>query len=120
MRSIGPFETTPNSFLIPGTVYETQTFVHVRWSWLTLLAGQLVLAFVFFVSTIVATSRLGAQVSKSSVLATIFALNPNVSIEDHAGCMEEAARSSKARVSERALLLQPLTQRETERPRSNL
>ncbi|KAK0718032.1 hypothetical protein B0T26DRAFT_610228, partial [Lasiosphaeria miniovina] len=58
-----------------GTVYETQTFVYVRWGWLTFLAAQIGLALGFFVWTVAATRRLGTQVFKSSILAALFALH---------------------------------------------
>lgn len=60
-----------------GTVLEMQTFVQVRWVWLTLIVLQLGLALIFFIMTVIATRRLGAQVRKSSALETLYALHPN-------------------------------------------
>ncbi|KAK0622019.1 hypothetical protein B0T17DRAFT_535678 [Bombardia bombarda] len=112
IRSIGPFEDTQNAFMVHGTVYETQTFVHVRWSWLTFLAAQVVLAFGFFAWTVAATRRLGARVHKSSVLATLFALYSDGPDSQGHGArgqggrdIEEMAKSSRAQVTEKVLLL---------------
>ncbi|KAK4676866.1 hypothetical protein QC764_403660 [Podospora pseudoanserina] len=66
-----------NAFPVVGTVPEVQTFVQVRWVWLTLIVLQLGLALIFFIMTVIATRHLGAQVRKSSVLETSYALHPN-------------------------------------------
>lgn len=52
-----------------------QTFVHVRWEWLGMLASQLVLTAVFLAFTMLSTRRAHMQVIKCSSLATLCALD---------------------------------------------
>lgn len=55
-----------------GTVWEIQTCVGVRWEWLALPAGLLLLTVVFLVLTIAKTRLTHAQVWKSSIFAVLF------------------------------------------------
>lgn len=55
-----------------GTVWEIQTCVGVRWEWLALPAGLLLLTVVFLVLTIIKTRSTHAQVWKSSIFAVLF------------------------------------------------
>ncbi|KAG9254862.1 uncharacterized protein F5Z01DRAFT_654991 [Emericellopsis atlantica] len=58
---------------IEGDVLQTETFVVVRWPWLSALAAQIGLSIVFVVSVAVHTARLGVAVVRSNNLAELFA-----------------------------------------------
>ncbi|KAH8894728.1 hypothetical protein GQ53DRAFT_839680 [Thozetella sp. PMI_491] len=79
-----------DSHSINGTVWAMQTYVHVRWGWISFLASQLVVGAVFLISTIVVSFRHHAAevmaakeagaghqspVLKSSAFAVLFALS---------------------------------------------
>lgn len=55
-----------------GTVWEMQTCVGVKWQWLALPVGLLVLTIVFLVLTIIRTRSNQARVWKSSIFAVLF------------------------------------------------
>lgn len=55
-----------------GTVYGTQTCIRVKWVWLALPAGLLLLTIVFLLLTIVKTRSRQAPVWKSSIFAVLF------------------------------------------------
>lgn len=56
-----------------GLAYDRENFVSVRWEWLTLPLGLLILSLIFLVATIVKTSKERDQVGvwKTSALATL-------------------------------------------------
>jgi len=85
----GPSKAGANSFEVAGEVLASVTFVSVRWEWLALLAGQLVLSFAFLAATVVQTAQLGVPVLKSSALAMMLALDGKT--RDTAGGMEGVA-----------------------------
>lgn len=56
IRSTGDITVPPHTNYVSGTVWENQTCVHVRWSWLSLPASMVVCSILFLVATIVSTS----------------------------------------------------------------
>ncbi|OAA59656.1 hypothetical protein SPI_05854 [Niveomyces insectorum RCEF 264] len=73
-RSMQPFKGVPNSYVINGTAWTNETYVHVRWGWLAFLGAQIVICIAFLIFTIVATHMSGTMVLKSSPLAALLAL----------------------------------------------
>lgn len=55
-----------------GSNYES--FILVRWEWLSLLGCQVILTAIFLTSVIIHTARLGVDVVKSANTAELFAL----------------------------------------------
>ncbi|KAK2608337.1 hypothetical protein N8I77_006955 [Diaporthe amygdali] len=55
-----------------GTVWETQTCVHVNWAWISLPAGLLLLTIVFLLLTVLRTNSKRVRPWKSSMLAVLF------------------------------------------------
>ncbi|KAH8904952.1 hypothetical protein BR93DRAFT_882125 [Coniochaeta sp. PMI_546] len=70
--------TSTTDPVIDGTAYTPQAFVKVHWGWISVLSLQLGFTLVFLFLTILATGRKGMQVFKSSSLATLCALRPEV------------------------------------------
>ena len=56
-------------------MYTLQTFVRVNWSYIAVLASQLLLSSVFLVATAASTAAAGLQVFKGSSLATMCGLD---------------------------------------------
>ncbi len=66
---------SPDTAQVTGTVYAPQTFVAVRWGYVSLLAAQLSLVLVFFVATVAQTYASRMQILKGSAFATMCALD---------------------------------------------
>ncbi|KAK4195627.1 hypothetical protein QBC40DRAFT_269118 [Triangularia verruculosa] len=63
------------SSIVPnGTAWKEETYILVRWEWLSLVAVQIVLSLVILILIIVQTSVLGVPVVKSSILPAFFAV----------------------------------------------
>jgi hypothetical protein len=58
---------------IYGDAYDKETYVSVRWGWLSLPLGLLILSFVFLVATIIKSAKETGQVGvwKTSAIATL-------------------------------------------------
>jgi hypothetical protein len=61
-----------NSDQINGTAWKTDTYVRVRWAWLTLPAGSVLLTFIFLLGSILRNRNRDVATWKSSVLAVLF------------------------------------------------
>lgn len=61
-----------SSNMVRGTELDMETYVHVRWPWLTLPVLCVISALVLLICVILQTRREGALVWKSSVLAYLF------------------------------------------------
>lgn len=59
---------------ITGSMVTTETFVVIRWQWLSLLATQVVLTIVFLLFVVIHTARLDVEIVKSSNIAELLAL----------------------------------------------
>jgi hypothetical protein len=64
-----------NAFPVVGKAWAEESFVRVRWGWITYMAAEILLAIVFLIVTIVYTRQLRMKVLKSSPLATLLALS---------------------------------------------
>ncbi|KAK4213171.1 hypothetical protein QBC37DRAFT_464241 [Rhypophila decipiens] len=60
---------------VQGTSLAVVTVVAVRWAWLSFLAAEIVLTGVFLGWTIIATSKAGTKVWKTSTMATMLTLD---------------------------------------------
>lgn len=78
MRTPSPDRSSMNAYLINGTVLTYQTYVKVRWGWITILAVEQIMACVFVIITIVHTQRRSVDVLKRSVLASLVVLDESV------------------------------------------
>jgi negative regulator of sigma E activity len=58
-----------------GEALELETFVQVRWPWLTLIASQTFLSIVLVVVTMVKTLGAGIEAIKTASLPALFAIN---------------------------------------------
>lgn len=64
---------TSNSAAAPGTVFQNETIIHVRWAWFTLPAALALFTLIFFFYTLVVTAKNGRHTNwKSSPLALLF------------------------------------------------
>ncbi|CAI4215990.1 unnamed protein product [Parascedosporium putredinis] len=63
---------------IAGTAWKDETFVQVRWPWLTFLAAMIAMSFFFFLFTVITTHRLQVPVLKGSAIGSMLAPNPEV------------------------------------------
>ncbi|CAG9983269.1 unnamed protein product [Clonostachys byssicola] len=67
-----------------GIAYKSETYVRIRWEWLTFLAAQICLTILFLVAVIVQTAKLDMEVVKSSNMAELFAIHATDSKDDRA------------------------------------
>ena len=74
MASIRSSDALP----ITGTAWKDETFVQVRWPWLTFLAAMIAMSFFFFLFTVITTHRLRVPVLKGSAIASMLVPNPEV------------------------------------------
>ncbi|ERS95456.1 hypothetical protein HMPREF1624_08334 [Sporothrix schenckii ATCC 58251] len=74
LRTMQPFKGVANAYLVEGTAWTTETYVHVRWGWLAFLGAQIAICIAFLVFTIAATHISETMVLKSSPLAVLVAL----------------------------------------------
>ncbi|KAL1905955.1 hypothetical protein Sste5344_008344 [Sporothrix stenoceras] len=74
LRTMQPFKGVPNAYMIEGTAWANETYVHVRWGWLAFLGAQIAICIAFLVFTIAATHSSGTMVLKSSPLAALMAI----------------------------------------------
>jgi hypothetical protein len=58
-----------------GTVLATESYVHVRWAWLTFLAIQIVLAVSFLLGIMVQTAVWNVKILKGSSTAALLAIS---------------------------------------------
>ncbi|KAK4043715.1 hypothetical protein C8A01DRAFT_32244 [Parachaetomium inaequale] len=58
-----------------GTVLSTETYVHIRWAWLTFLAIQIVLSVSFLVGIMVQTAVWNVKILKGSSTAALLAIS---------------------------------------------
>jgi hypothetical protein len=67
--------TAPSTIYVTGTSYSVETFVHIKWPWLSLLIGLVGASILFLLATIdTAISRV--EVMKSDALAAVTILSP--------------------------------------------
>ena len=59
---------------VNGTALGMETFVHVRWEWLSLLIAQVSLSILVLLYIIIATARSGVEVLKTDALAALLAI----------------------------------------------
>lgn len=59
---------------VVGKALERETFIKVRWEWLTFLAVQICFTSVFLIVVMVHTARLDVDIVKSSNISELFAL----------------------------------------------
>ncbi|KAK5659839.1 hypothetical protein OQA88_13302 [Cercophora sp. LCS_1] len=82
---------------VNGTSWADTTFVAIHWGWVSFLAVELVLSYLFLVATMHRTAKMGTPVLKSSELATVIAATTEIG---HAvgsvNGMEEAKEKAKA------------------------
>ncbi|XXH00032.1 hypothetical protein Hte_006373 [Hypoxylon texense] len=74
LRMLQPYNGSQNSFLINGTAWEPETYVSIRWGWITLLAAQVAFGTACCGFAIWQSHQLRIPILKSSALAMIFAL----------------------------------------------
>lgn len=106
MRLLGRDGDVENAFSVNGTMLAMQVFVEVRWPWLALLVGEVVLAFTLFAWTLWETRRRGAPVFKSSALATLLAFDEPRGGRD-AGWVKREAMGRTATLAGRGMVGSP-------------
>lgn len=60
---------------ITGESFDTETYIIVRWSWISFLSIQIGLTLVFVAFAAIDTAQLGVPIIKSSNLGELFALH---------------------------------------------
>lgn len=53
-----------------------ETYIHIRWGWISLLGGLIVLSTIFLLATMFKTKRLKVEAMRSSSLAAMTILSP--------------------------------------------
>lgn len=67
-----------------GLAFKTETYVRVRWAWLSYPAAVIVLSLLYLISTIIETTHREVAIWKSSNLAMLFhGKNLNLEKPDH-------------------------------------
>ncbi|KAH8881779.1 hypothetical protein GQ53DRAFT_847992 [Thozetella sp. PMI_491] len=67
---------TASTFTINGTAWSEETYVYVRWGWLSILVIQVFVGTLFFVATVTLTGGSGTPTLKNSPLAAMLAIRP--------------------------------------------
>lgn len=78
---------------VVGQTPVQETFIVVRWEWLSFLASQLGLTLVFLLAIIIHTASLDIDIVKSSNISELFA-NRGMSISDSSTSEQEATEST--------------------------
>lgn len=81
-----------------GEALQRETFIKVRWEWLTFLAAQIGLTAVFIVVVMFHTARLDVDIVKSSNISELFALGNNnwsKSLNDEHGSLKSSGINTK-------------------------
>lgn len=73
-RCVSSLRQTDEGGAISGEGSNYESFILVRWEWLSLLGCQVILTAIFLISVIIHTARLGVDVVKSANTAELFAL----------------------------------------------
>ncbi|KAK5659758.1 hypothetical protein OQA88_969 [Cercophora sp. LCS_1] len=89
--------TAPNASIEnKGVVYGQENWVKINWGWVSFLAAEILLSYIFLAATVYRTIRLGTPVLKSSELATILASTEGLSnAVGSVNNMDEAVERSK-------------------------
>ena len=66
----------PSTIYVSGTSYSVETFVHVKWPWLSLLIGLVGASILFLLITIIHSAISRVEVMKSDALAAVTILSP--------------------------------------------
>ncbi|RDW66797.1 hypothetical protein BP5796_09546 [Coleophoma crateriformis] len=75
VRTYIGYGLTTQSIYVDGQSFAVETFVHVRWRWLTLLFGLVAASVVFLIGTVLTTSRYRVDAMKSNALAAVTVLS---------------------------------------------
>lgn len=75
IRTMRPFDNKNDSYLIFGTAWTNETYIHVRWGWLAFLTTQVVAGTTLLAFTIWSTAKAEEPITKSSQLAVMAALD---------------------------------------------
>ncbi|XDG08167.1 hypothetical protein ABKA04_007782 [Annulohypoxylon sp. FPYF3050] len=78
IRTLEPDQSGTGGFLINGTAWAMETYVHIRWGWIAFPASMIAVTVVFFVMTVIIASRSDVEVGKSSTLPIFCALNSRI------------------------------------------
>lgn len=81
-----------------GETLAPETYVTVRWAWLSLISLQVGLSAAFLIITILETSSAGIAVVKNSALSTLFAINSEDKTQLEQGLASQAHQSEYRRI----------------------
>jgi len=76
MRSPTQTQTIKHIETVEGVAKASQTFITIKWGYVSFLVVQIFFALLYLATTIVLTYRGDVQVIKSSAVATLLALSP--------------------------------------------
>jgi hypothetical protein len=103
--------TTNETHVFPGTAWENEVYVNIRWGWLSFLAAELVLVIAFTAFTAFMTHRDAVPVLKSSALAAFLAPDGEtqhlIGSIDNLGSAKEKSKETHVRFDNRNLILIP-------------
>jgi hypothetical protein len=93
-----------SSMTVSGQIGTVETYVHVRWVWLTLPGALILSSAAFLVLAVLETRRRNAEVWKDSSLALIFhGLEQNgesTGLVNKLSCMEDVAKGMRVRLEQ--------------------
>jgi hypothetical protein len=88
-----------------GTAYKLETFVHVKWPWLTMPIALVSLSIPFLIATMIVNSRKKALTWKSNGLALLFHRLEGVEIREASesvGQIDDIARKTRVKLAKSA------------------
>ena len=89
-----------------GTAYKLETFIHVKWPWLTMPIALVTLSMLFLIATMIANSRKKALTWKSNSLALLFHGLEGMEMRDAGEVvdqMEDIARKTTVKLARSAV-----------------
>jgi hypothetical protein len=95
---------------VNGDVFGVETFVHVRWEWLSLPVGLLVFTLLFLLGTIIKSSLVKEHVGvwKTSAIATLlYGLPDEMQKKITASAPDDAKRTPRTKAKELKVRMQP-------------
>jgi len=97
---------------LDGQVFSVETFVQVRWAWLSLPVGLLVFTLLFLVGTVIKSSLAKEHMGvwKTSAIATLlYGLPDEMQKKITAPALDDATRTPRAKTKELRVRMQPKT-----------
>ncbi|KAI0534945.1 hypothetical protein GGR58DRAFT_519868 [Xylaria digitata] len=79
LRTMPRINGTQASYLVPGTAFVEESYVQIRWGWLSFLAATIIIVSLLILFTIWFTAAKNGKTLKTSTLASLVALDTDCS-----------------------------------------